>query len=443
MQQMEEFIKKFEEMRLTANQPRSEEQNEHELVQLNNTFQGMYESWLLMLPEARQKFYEAFLRAQMDFHFVGNAILTQMRPPVTFHRSITMAPPGEVVNVSFGDENALGSSSSSADEEPSEISQDVHTGGATETKRNENEQSAQMFTAEQVDLAVQQAVRNAVEQAMWPSNRFDQYTALMRPIFDLPTINELNNHTIDMILDAIQRVINMAEVDEIELNQHTVRALILHIVSTLDKVSKKCWMHRSKNAEPTFEFFTNFLLDERSEEPQAKKFIIPKVDKAHNANAEQDSASEASASSKKSKKQKNAARNAARNVQNSMNEPMAGPSNEAVAGPSNLGAASAANQVAKEPVHQTTPSTQTTRAMAAPTGRRQAKPTRCPVCQQEHGIRECPKFMGMSLEHREGFLFQRGWCINCLSTTHTVKFCLDGPCKICKKRHNSILHHRQ
>lgn len=82
---------------------------------------------------------------------------------------------------------------------------------------------------------------------------------------------QMNDQEIDAIIEAVQRVTADAQENNIEMDQHTVRALILHIVSTLDRITEKCWLHRVRV------FFINFLMDERSDEPKPKKFTIPKV----------------------------------------------------------------------------------------------------------------------------------------------------------------------
>lgn len=85
----------------------------------------------------------------------------------------------------------------------------------------------------------------------WPNISSDVFAQLLRPIFELPQVTEISDQVIDRIIGAMQRVSDEADVQVIDLNQHTVRVLILHIISTLDKVTKRCWLHRSKNCEPS------------------------------------------------------------------------------------------------------------------------------------------------------------------------------------------------
>lgn len=79
-------------------------------------------------------------------------------------------------------------------------------------------------------------------------------------------------------------------------------------MATLDKVTKKCWLHRAKNAEPDLDFFLGFLMDERSEEPHPKKFIIPKVSQPVPAVANEPNNPIAGPSGEANKKKKKASR---------------------------------------------------------------------------------------------------------------------------------------
>ncbi|XP_011858530.1 PREDICTED: uncharacterized protein LOC105556071 [Vollenhovia emeryi] len=65
---------------------------------------------------------------------------------------------------------------------------------------------------------------------------------------------------------------------------------------------------------------------------------------------------------------------------------------------------------------------------------------KCTYCQGEHNIYACKDFKGLSVNERVKHTKSKGLCLNCLRGKHLAKDCYAGPCKICSKRHNSLLH---
>lgn len=65
----------------------------------------------------------------------------------------------------------------------------------------------------------------------------------------------------------------------------------------------------------------------------------------------------------------------------------------------------------------------------------------CPFCKENHKISSCKKFAQESYESRHSFAQTRRLCYNCLNANHSIKFCRHtATCRICKKRHHSLLH---
>lgn len=64
----------------------------------------------------------------------------------------------------------------------------------------------------------------------------------------------------------------------------------------------------------------------------------------------------------------------------------------------------------------------------------------CEYCSGNHKLCFCKKFSSENYEKRHDFVFNNRMCFNCLGN-HSVKFCQKATnCRICKKRHNSLLH---
>ncbi|KAH9636483.1 hypothetical protein HF086_002183 [Spodoptera exigua] len=59
----------------------------------------------------------------------------------------------------------------------------------------------------------------------------------------------------------------------------------------------------------------------------------------------------------------------------------------------------------------------------------------------DHGIVECTTFKDLSPQVRSSEAIKLNLCLNCLRRGHAVKDCrLDGNCRVCQQRHNSLLH---
>lgn len=64
----------------------------------------------------------------------------------------------------------------------------------------------------------------------------------------------------------------------------------------------------------------------------------------------------------------------------------------------------------------------------------------CLACKQDHKLYECNKFKSMSVEERNAKVFQWKLCSNCLRNDHQSYQCRLAGCRICKRRHNTLLH---
>lgn len=65
----------------------------------------------------------------------------------------------------------------------------------------------------------------------------------------------------------------------------------------------------------------------------------------------------------------------------------------------------------------------------------------CPMCKGAHRIYECTTFKSKSAEDRHSFINNANMCHNCLRPGHKTQACrLPGSCRLCKSRHNTLLH---
>lgn len=64
----------------------------------------------------------------------------------------------------------------------------------------------------------------------------------------------------------------------------------------------------------------------------------------------------------------------------------------------------------------------------------------CPFCNQSHRIIDCDSFKALSPENKYKEVLNRNLCSNCLRRGHEAPDCRLGSCRICNKKHNTMLH---
>lgn len=67
--------------------------------------------------------------------------------------------------------------------------------------------------------------------------------------------------------------------------------------------------------------------------------------------------------------------------------------------------------------------------------------TMCKVCNSTtHYTQQCEQFLKLTPTERFQKIKQIQLCINCLRSGHQIAQCKSSSCKICRKRHNTLLH---
>lgn len=67
----------------------------------------------------------------------------------------------------------------------------------------------------------------------------------------------------------------------------------------------------------------------------------------------------------------------------------------------------------------------------------------CAMCNEDHTLSHCKQFIKMEPKERGDFVKGNNICFNCLGPNHSVKFCrLPFKCRICNKRHHTLLHQK-
>ncbi|XP_049878912.1 uncharacterized protein LOC126375875 [Pectinophora gossypiella] len=64
----------------------------------------------------------------------------------------------------------------------------------------------------------------------------------------------------------------------------------------------------------------------------------------------------------------------------------------------------------------------------------------CPKCKGNHTLTDCSSFLALSNEERLKLVPTFKICYNCLTAGHFANRCRKQGCKICKRRHNTLLH---
>ncbi|XP_055633331.1 uncharacterized protein LOC129773712 [Toxorhynchites rutilus septentrionalis] len=66
--------------------------------------------------------------------------------------------------------------------------------------------------------------------------------------------------------------------------------------------------------------------------------------------------------------------------------------------------------------------------------------SKCPGCKNSHPLTQCEMFQKLTPNNRFDFAKSHRLCINCLRGGHMAKECRSGLCRICGKKHHSLLH---
>lgn len=64
----------------------------------------------------------------------------------------------------------------------------------------------------------------------------------------------------------------------------------------------------------------------------------------------------------------------------------------------------------------------------------------CYLCKGPHFIASCKRLLDLPTDRRFGEIKNLRLCTNCLRPGHFTTNCRSSPCKVCRKRHNTILH---
>ncbi|KAF2878905.1 hypothetical protein ILUMI_27265 [Ignelater luminosus] len=64
----------------------------------------------------------------------------------------------------------------------------------------------------------------------------------------------------------------------------------------------------------------------------------------------------------------------------------------------------------------------------------------CQICSEQHFIYNCNKLKGLPVKSRLAEIRKLKLCINCLRSNHVKQECLSSGCKICSRKHNTLLH---
>jgi hypothetical protein len=64
----------------------------------------------------------------------------------------------------------------------------------------------------------------------------------------------------------------------------------------------------------------------------------------------------------------------------------------------------------------------------------------CRICRGPHDIKNCQLFKAKPAKTRVALIKEASLCTNCLGKGHTITQCSAGSCRICRRRHHTLLH---
>ncbi|XP_055605504.1 uncharacterized protein LOC129753684 [Uranotaenia lowii] len=73
----------------------------------------------------------------------------------------------------------------------------------------------------------------------------------------------------------------------------------------------------------------------------------------------------------------------------------------------------------------------------------QEKRKNCLVCEEDHSLNRCNKFLSMGLDARIKTIKRHALCFNCLRSNHTADTCRSSGCLKCGRKNNTSIHREQ
>ncbi|XP_055615770.1 uncharacterized protein LOC129761939 [Toxorhynchites rutilus septentrionalis] len=71
-----------------------------------------------------------------------------------------------------------------------------------------------------------------------------------------------------------------------------------------------------------------------------------------------------------------------------------------------------------------------------------SSPGSCPFClKSPHSPFKCESFQKLSVAQRFEQVKKKNLCINCFSSSHLLRNCSSGSCRVCNQKHHTMLHH--
>lgn len=455
---MEELIEYFAGMRLgiATLVPDNRAEATNQLHALNRNFVEMYDKWTDLPAVAQLNSLNEYVDAQTDFLFVADRLIDRIYKGIAQGEMVVLPPIASTQHqedasqqVQFGDtenndetmnEDAFSANAnelvtlSASEPNKSSLCMDKSNEQMDTNETNLNTvQASRIDTADtnNADKSAKTVENNTTATVVKPARQtnkvelaeesnsdettydvstltFKQHSGLFERVIKLKMIVKINERSIDTIIKAVQAVVAQTEAHHIRMNQAVIRTIIMHIVATFDEITEVAWDMYIGNFEPSFDAIIAFLLKRKASKdvvaaasavPTAEKpFKIPKVDNTKqppNATPKpQGSGTHTARNAKKGGAARSKTPSPAPGSQNMYKRPR--PSNESI----------------------------------------------CFKCRGNHLLRDCQAFRAMSCEDREVLAARCHLCINCFSNMHKVNMCLDKACKVCGKKHNSLLHHR-
>lgn len=75
------------------------------------------------------------------------------------------------------------------------------------------------------------------------------------------------------------------------------------------------------------------------------------------------------------------------------------------------------------------------------TGNTTGNQGKCYLCDENHGIFKCPRFLAQNIDERVVTVKAQKLCFNCLKKGHAAAVCNSRRCKHCNAKHNSLIHY--
>lgn len=234
-----ELIEKFEEMKISMANGQDVDNAEQKLDELNRDFVLMMEEWATLLPEQQVNQSEEYLRAQMNYHYLGN----------------------QFISFIWKEDEASGNDITCAQVQPEESRLPVESQPINEALLSANDAEAGAVGGSSSKEPTEQCSNQMVvdEVPNMNSLAYIDHVRVLDPVFSLRPMANVTERGLNEIIVCITETMERAQSLSVSIQHDVIRTIVAYVQGLMDVTSQSLWLWKLDGEEPTLEDLIGFL----------------------------------------------------------------------------------------------------------------------------------------------------------------------------------------